>query len=98
MMEQYFEWNATKAESNYVKHGIRFELAVEVFSDPFAKSEQDRVENGEERWRVLGMTSRKNWLLMVAYALRLDDEDNEIVRIISARRASKQERKIYEHG
>jgi len=49
MMEQYFEWNATKAESNYVKHGIRFELAVEVFSDPFAKSEQDRVENGEER-------------------------------------------------
>jgi len=60
MTEQYFEWDSNKAESNYIKHGIRFELAVEVFDDPFAKSEQDRVENGEERWRVLGMASRKD--------------------------------------
>ena len=48
-MERVFEWDKNKAESNYRKHGIRFEEAALVFDDPLAWSEQDRIENGEER-------------------------------------------------
>ena len=46
-MERYFEWDATKAETNLSKHGIRFEEAALVFGDPLAVSSQDRIENGE---------------------------------------------------
>jgi len=97
-MKDYFEWDTNKAESNYSKHGIKFELAVEIFDDPYGLSEQDRVENGEERWKTLGMATAKAWLLMVAYTMRFDSDGCEIVRIISARRATKAERRLYEHG
>jgi len=98
VMERYFEWNENKAISNYLKHGVRFEIASEVFDDPFAISEQDRVEDGEERWRTLGIVRKNYWLLMVAYTVWFDEEGNEIIRIISARRATKTERKIYENS
>jgi uncharacterized DUF497 family protein len=50
-----FEWDEAKAESNFRKHGIRFEIASEALFDPFAIVEQDRIENGEYRWRTIGM-------------------------------------------
>ncbi|WP_370451681.1 BrnT family toxin [Mesorhizobium sp.] len=51
MAELRFEWDTEKARSNLRKHGVSFETAVRVFSDPFALVEQDRVEDGEYRWQ-----------------------------------------------
>lgn len=96
-MERYFEWDEAKAESNYRKHGVRFEEAARVFDDPLAITRQDRIENGEERWQTIGLVAGC-LLLMVAHTLRLEDEGSEVVRIISARRADRTERKRYEHG
>ena len=94
---QRFEWDDAKAESNLRKHGITFDQATEVFSDPFALTIQDRIEHGEQRWQTLGETSDTLTLLLVAHTLYDDDLGIEVVRIISARRADRQERKIY-HG
>jgi uncharacterized DUF497 family protein len=96
--ERYFEWDDGKADSNFRKHGIRFEEAVFVFDDPFAVVEQDRIENGERRWLTLG-TVRGFLLLMVAHTVRFEDDPvREVIRIISARRADQKERRRYEHG
>jgi uncharacterized DUF497 family protein len=96
-MERYFEWDDEKAETNYRKHGIRFVEAARVFDDPFSLSEKDRIENGEQRWQTIGMTGGC-LLLLVAHTVRFEDEDIEVVRIISARRVNRKERKHYEHG
>ena len=96
-MERYFEWDNDKAESNFRKHGIRFEEAARVFDDPFAVSEHDRIGNGEERWQTIGMVG--GFLLaLVAHTVRLENEGIEVIRIISARRVDRKERKRYEQG
>jgi uncharacterized DUF497 family protein len=69
-------------------------LPQHVFSDPDAFSAQDRVEGGEQRWQTLGLVGGV-LLLLVAHAVRNDGPD-EIIRIISARRADRKERKRYE--
>jgi uncharacterized protein len=89
-----FEWNAVKAESNRKKHGVSFETAIRVFADPFALTEQDRIEGHEQRWQTLGLVDGVT-LLLVAHVSR-DEEDGDVIRIISARRASAKERKRYE--
>lgn len=48
-----FELDNKKADSNYRKHGIRFEEAMQVFDDPFSILAQDRIENGELRWQAI---------------------------------------------
>jgi len=96
-VELYFEWNDEKANINYRKHGIRFEEAALVFDDPLAISEQDRIENGELRWRTIGMVG-SCLMLLVAHTVRSEHEDVEIVRIISARRVDRKERRRYEYG
>jgi uncharacterized DUF497 family protein len=96
-MKIRFEWDPTKAQSNFRKHGVSFELATHVFTDPFAMVEQDRIENGEYRWRTLGMAGGC-LLLLVAHTV-LDGENGiEVIRIISARRAEPRERKGYEEN
>ena len=62
-----------------------------------AVSEQDRIENCEPRWRTIGRVG-SCLLLLVAHTVRLEDEVIEIVRIISARRVDRKERKRYEQG
>jgi hypothetical protein len=96
-MNRYFEWDEKKAEINFRKHGIRFEEAARVFDDPFALSDQDRIENGEQRWQTIGMVGGC-LLLLVAHTVRLEDEGIEVVRIVSARRVDRKERRRYEHG
>lgn len=49
-MPMEFEWHSDKAESNWRKHGVRFEDAILVFDDPRHLSMQERYENGEYRW------------------------------------------------
>ena len=89
-----FEWDPAKAASNLRKHRVSFELAMRVFSDPFALSEQDRIEGGERRWQTLGMVEGIV-LLLVAHTVR-DEGDIDVIRIISARRADRRERRRYE--
>lgn len=93
-----FAWDPAKAESNRAKHGIGFELASRVFLDSFALIEQDRVEEGEQRWRTVGL-AEGIVVLVVAHTVE-DDEDvgdgAELIRIISARRADRTERRRYD--
>ena len=96
MEELRFEWDPEKAGSNLRKHGVTFETAIRVFADPFALMEQDRVENGEYRWQTIGVVDGA-LVLLVAHADR-EEDGIEVVRIISARRASKAERRRYEQN
>ena len=89
----FFEWDEAKAASNERKHRIKFTYATNVFSDAYAIFEQDRVEGGEVRWQAIGMVAGIE-LLVVAHAIREADGD-ELVRIISARRADRKERNLY---
>ena len=93
-----FEWDDAKDRSNLRKHGIAFEEAARVFLDPFHLSIQDRHENGEERWQTIGMIGGLVAIL-VAHTYRIFDDEGEaveVIRIISARRATKSERRRYE--
>jgi uncharacterized DUF497 family protein len=82
-----FDWDSAKAWSNQRKHGISFAIAQHVFDDPDALSEQDRIEGGERRWQTLGLVDGV-LLLLVAHTVQSEGED-EVVRIISARRADR---------
>jgi len=93
-MATRFEWDPDKAAANERKHGIAFEIAVLAFADPFALIEQDRIEGGEYRWQTLGMVQGV-LLLLVAHTVR-DEDDAEVIRIISARPATRSERRRYE--
>jgi uncharacterized DUF497 family protein len=89
-----FEWDPTKAASNFRKHGVSFQTAARVFADPYALVEQDRIENGEERWQTIGVVEGV-LMLMVAHTVR--EQDNiEVIRVISARHANRRERRRYE--
>ena len=89
-----FEWDEDKAQANLKKHHVSFEIATRVFLDPLVLAYQDRIENGEYRWQTLGMVD-DCLLLLVAHTVR-QDEDGEIIRIISARKAGKKEQRHYE--
>jgi uncharacterized DUF497 family protein len=89
-----FEWDEAKNRSNYRKHGISFATATTVFEDPNCVMEQDREVDGEERWQTIGRAGDV-MVLLVAHAV-VDDEEDVIFRIISARRATAHERRRYE--
>lgn len=95
-MNLEFTWDDQKAASNLKKHQVSFELATRVFADPFALMIQDRIENGEYRWQTIGLVG-DCLVLLVAHTI-IDNDDTEIIRIISARRADSKERKRYEQA
>jgi uncharacterized DUF497 family protein len=89
-----FEWDQAKATSNKRKHGVSFEMAALVFTDPYALVEQDRIENGEERWLTIGVVD--GFLMLTGAHVIYEHEQIETIRIISARRADRNERRRYE--
>lgn len=91
-----FEWDSTKAASNKKKHGISFEEAKSVFYDEFAAQfyDSDSSELGEDRFLMLGI-SYESRILLVCHC---EEDSGDIIRIISARKATKKERKLYEGG
>ena len=93
-MEVRFTWDTAKAESNRRKHGIDFEDALAVFRDPLHLSRLDRIEEGEQRWQTIGRAHGVT-LLLVAHTMT-EQGPVEVIRIISARRAARSERKRYE--
>lgn len=90
-----FEWNAAKSEKNIKKHGISFDEAKSVFFDEFAVQffDQESSET-EDRFLMLGMSNEIN-LLLVCHCER---DDGNTIRIISARKATKNESKNYQRG
>lgn len=90
-----FEWDPDKAASNLRKHGVSFGVAIQAFADPFALTEQDRIEGGEYRWQTLGRV-RGATLLLVGHSSRDEEDGTETIRIISAREAERPERRRYE--
>lgn len=89
-----FIWDPEKARRNLAKHGILFELAQFVFDDPLHVLVPDRFEDGEQRWHAVGMVGAVAILLVVhSYP---DEDDEELVRIIGARKATPHERRRYE--
>ncbi|MEK9149922.1 MAG: BrnT family toxin [Candidatus Desantisbacteria bacterium] len=92
-MGYIFEWDPKKAELNLRKHGVKFDEASTIFGDPLALLMPDPDHSGGEmRYLLLGMSSQQR-LLVVAFAERPPQ-----TRLISARRATKQERRKYEEG
>lgn len=88
-----FEWNPDKAALNLEKHGVSFQEAATVFDDPLSVTFPDPDHStGESRYVIIGI-SRFGQLLVVAHTDR-----GEKVRIISARKATRQERRFYEEG
>ena len=86
-----FEWDNQKAEANRKKHGVMFEEGITVFGDPLSLNMPDPDHSGsEQRYIVMGMSDRYR-LLVVCYT-----EIHENTRIISARQATRAERKSYE--
>lgn len=85
-----FEWDDTKARANLANHGVSFQEAVTVFSDPNAIDAPDRFIPG--RFVIVGLSNRVR-VLFVVYAERADR-----IRSISARKASAMQRRIYEEG
>jgi uncharacterized protein len=92
-MRPGFDWDNQKAQLNWRKHRISFEEASTVFSDPLAISfpDPDHSEK-EERWVIIGMSMFGRTLMVIHL------ERAAVIRIISARRADRRERREYEEG
>ena len=90
-----FEWDPRKAQDNREKHGVAFDEAATVFADLKALSifDPDHSES-EDRWITMGI-SEKGRLLMVIHTFREEREDSITIRIVSSRKATKQETKTY---
>ncbi len=89
-----FEWDERKSRLNRKKHRISFELAMQVFADPFSRTLPDRTIAGEERFWTLGRI--ESLLVIVVVHTNRDERGEEVIRIISARRATARERRLYE--
>ena len=87
-----FEWDAMKARANIEKHGISFEEAATVFGDPLSITISDQAHSqvGEDRFVTIGRSSGVQTLVVV------HSDRNETTRIISARLATRKERRQYE--
>jgi len=91
-----FTWNENKNRQNLRKHDVRFETAVLVFDDPYAITQRDLTFDDEERWITVGAIGPGSILLVVHAFYEKDNE--EVIRIISARAAESHERKAYEEA
>jgi uncharacterized protein len=90
-MELVFEWDRRKARINTAKHGVSFEEALTVFADPLARILDDPAHSAGEAREIIVGQSRRRRLLVVSFT-----ERGEAVRIIGARRATRNERDDFE--
>jgi uncharacterized protein len=86
-----FAWDERKNRINQRKHKVSFETAILVFDDPYHLIRQDREVEGEPRWQTIGMVNGVH-VLLVAHTV---SEDEEVIRILSARKATRRERSMY---
>ena len=90
-MDLRFEWDQRKAAANEAKHGVSFEEALTVFSDPLARIFDDPDHSRMEAREIIIGQSRRQRLLVVCFA-----ERGDAIRIFSARKSTRQERQDYE--
>ncbi len=89
--QYYFEWDRTKARSNLRKHSISFDRAATIFLDPDMLSEYDEQHSEqEERWITMGV-DHTGMVVVVCHTFEETTRDSAIVRLISARKATKAE-------
>ena len=90
-----YEWDDNKNIMNQKKYGVSFEKAIEVFDNALEISKLNhRFNYFEERWITIGATKKEH--ILVVANLFFSDDGEEIIRIISARKANSNERKVYE--
>ncbi len=95
-MQFNFEWDPAKARMNLIKHKISFERAAEIFLDPLAVSIYDNTQSlQEDRWITMGK-DRAGKVLLVIHTFLEQQKNLCLIRIISARKATKNETKQYE--
>jgi len=87
-----FSWDENKAAANFIKHRVSFDEASTVFDDPLAFIFADETHSHDERREIIIGHSLNQRLLLVSFTER----PNEIIRIITARLATKKERRNYE--
>lgn len=81
-----FSWDEPKNAANLEKHGVSFEVAVEIFADPLlVTSAPEMARRGELRWRAIGTTGPGERPLLVVYTLRDGDGSAQQIHLISAR-------------
>lgn len=90
-----FSWDPAKAIVNQLKHKVSFQEAVSVFADPRALEGTDAKHSQVEARRFIVGLSNKERVLTVIFTIRRHRSGNETIRIISARQASRKERKAY---
>jgi uncharacterized protein len=91
-MSLQFEWDSEKAEANKVKHGVSFKEAITVFADPLARIFEDPEHSETERREIIIGHSNKRNLISVSFV------EDDRVRLISARKATRTEPKDYEEN
>lgn len=87
-----FEWDEKKNRANIRKHGIDFNDVVDIFRHPVLTLHDGREDYGEDRWLALG------WIRATVGVVVYVERDEEVIRIISARKATKNEVKRYEQS
>jgi uncharacterized DUF497 family protein len=97
-MRYDFEWDPKKARSNVRKHKINFERAATTFRDPHLLSIPDEEHSGsEERWITMGLDENGS-VLVISHKFETLDQRVSLIRIISARKATRKETEQYEKG
>jgi len=91
-----FEWDDEKNRLNKSKHGVSFEIATQIWNDENYLLIPDAIYEGEQRWIAIGSVTIMT--VLIAVHTSVDARGVETIRIISARRATKQERKRYEQS
>lgn len=95
-MNYNFEWDPLKARENIQKHKVSFERAGEIFLDPLALSIYDKEHSiSEDRWITIGKTKSES-IIVVIHTFQEIQEDQFHIRIITARKATKYEKKQYQ--
>ena len=92
-MKLRFTWDPKKAAANVAKHGVSFELAITVFADPLARIHDDPVHSVRERREIIIGHASTGQLLLVSFV-----EGPQGIRLISARRATRNERQDYQEN
>ena len=95
-MKYNFEWDPIKAASNFRKHDVTFEQVINIFKDPMALTlhEEDDSSSDEDRWVTMGLVNNQHYLLVI-HTYKDQQSTSVTIRIISARRATKNEIKQY---
>ncbi|MBI3556053.1 MAG: BrnT family toxin [Deltaproteobacteria bacterium] len=95
ILKDVFEWDSRKAAKNFEKHGVSFEETTSCFDDRQIVMGHDLEHSGAEDRYVAIAKSDQDRLLLFIFTIRRDEDGQETFRIISSRRANKEERTLY---